>query len=391
MHTVAISDPHLGQNGEDGRGQYSLLSTRAPLSRAAALAHRLERLPAGDVTLVVAGDLLDLSLAFMRDGVEDLVDLLAALPRVTGLVWVVGNHDHHVWTLHEEELRTLAPLRRGELPGDGCTYRATAPSAEPFTLLSEIVRQRLAARRIDLRIAYPTFEIALRDPRLPDGSGPTLFHFTHGHLFGGLYTTLSDVLEAQLSGRPYERVAATVNGPLIELIYWLLGEIGEGFGADGLMEVIYTDMQKGQDARVRRLIDQAVGKLFPEGVVTGIPDALEREAISCAVKGALERAVAKENAMSKSSDRHAGVDETREHLASWIEKTKLFARPAAPIRHVVYGHTHTADMYSVPGKNVTSYNLGSWLVEPGHEDPDSQVLVVSEGPDRLDITWDKIA
>ena len=68
------SDLHLGQNGSDQKGQYSLLS-RVPASlpdekkAADAMQARLcavvKKFAQGqDVTLIVAGDLLDLSLAY---------------------------------------------------------------------------------------------------------------------------------------------------------------------------------------------------------------------------------------------------------------------------------------------------------------------------------------
>ncbi len=85
---VLISDLHLGQNGGDKKGQYSVLSKPAPGSPAdqahhmrdvtERLAAKVETFAAGDknLTLIVAGDLLDLSLAYLGDALTDLGALL---------------------------------------------------------------------------------------------------------------------------------------------------------------------------------------------------------------------------------------------------------------------------------------------------------------------------
>ena len=76
---VAISDPHLGQNGVDGLGQYSLLSTKVPQNLVAQFAQATAAFAAGDpITLLVAGDFLDLSLAYAEDALADLYALLSA-------------------------------------------------------------------------------------------------------------------------------------------------------------------------------------------------------------------------------------------------------------------------------------------------------------------------
>jgi hypothetical protein len=101
-----------------------------------------------------------------------------------------------------------------------------------------------------------------------------LFYVTHGHLFGGLYTWLSQILQKRLVRFPPERVAATVNLSLIEFIYWLLGETGEGMGADGLIETIYTDIQKGNTSTARAFISDLVGTLVDSAIVNKLVDAL---------------------------------------------------------------------------------------------------------------------
>src|SRR5690606_38585678 len=122
----------------------------------------------------------------------------------------------------------------------------TNKNGERHHVLSELCQKQLG-RAFEVRLAYPTFAFD-QDPIGP-GEG-ALFYFTHGHLFGGMYTAVSDILDDHLINRGLdpEQVAATVNGPLIEFIYWCLSQAGEGMGADGLMEQVYADMQRGHDS-----------------------------------------------------------------------------------------------------------------------------------------------
>ena len=250
---VAISDPHLGQNGVDGLGQYSLLSTKVPQNLVAQFAQATAAFAAGDpITLLVAGDFLDLSLAYAEDALADLYALLSAftgagIARVSEIVYVVGNHDQHLWSLHSEDKRLLDPLRKGlvpingDRPGAKALYQITGVEGEPFTILQPLVSKIFGSAVPNITIAYPSFVRQL--------DAQTRLYVTHGHLFGGLYTEMSSLVANKLAGVPYDQAVATVNQPLIEFIYWLLGETGQGIGADGLVEEIYTDIQKGSISR----------------------------------------------------------------------------------------------------------------------------------------------
>lgn len=366
---VAISDLHLGQNGVDDLGQYSLLSTKVPENLVRAFAQSAASFSAGDpLTLLVAGDFLDLSLAYAEDALTDLRDLLAAfvgVAQVDEIVYVVGNHDHHLWSLHSEDKRLLGPLRQGRVPsndGDAAKkamYQVTSIGGEPFGLLQPLVDRIFGAAVPRVTIAYPSYVRAL------DASGASLY-VTHGHLFGGLYTELSDLLKNKLAGLPHDRVAATVNQPIIELIYWLLGETGEGMGADGLVEEIYTDMQKGTLSRVRGLVARLVDQILPHGVLWRVIGGLERRIVVDAVMAELGKVLLSPSASENASaDRHAAIETTRAGLRAWLSATDLPKQPSI----VLYGHTHVWDDYTIPDTSVHSWNLSTWLVEPDHPRP----------------------
>jgi predicted phosphodiesterase len=347
-------------------------------------------------TLIVAGDLLDLSLASLGDALSDLVVLLQNLDSIRTLVWVVGNHDHHVWSMHCEEKNVLARLREGgadwprtlRRSQEGALHRPTSPDGETLTIFQQALADAVS-RPLDVKIAYPAFHLALPDRN----SGPApnaasvLFYFTHGHLFGGVSAALSQMLKDRLVGFPPERVAATVNLPIVELIYWLLGETGEGLGANGLMETIYTDLQKGVDSSARALISDFVDALLPDGIVDGIPDSWERGAVKRLGAYFLKR-VLTDHDVSKSKDRYADTQTTRKAAERWVAQAAGLS--AADPVHVVYGHTHVADEHEIHGTETRSYNLGGWLVEPNCPPPDTQLLCIEDSERGLCTTCEKV-
>jgi hypothetical protein len=379
---VAISDLHLGQTGADKLGQYSLLSARASQNFVAAFAHAVAAYTKGDrYTLLIAGDFLDLSIAYAEDAFADLRDLLAALAGAPpdAIIHVIGNHDHHLWSLHSEDKRLLAPLREGRVPSSPkdtptakAMYQVTPHGGEDFTLLQPLVDDIYGQGKTKITIAYPSYVRALGEA--------SLLYVTHGHLFGGLYTELSDLLAPKLVGLPHDRAAATVNHPLIELIYWQLGETGEGLGADGLVEGIYTDIQKDTLSKVKGLVARLVAQLLPHGVLWRALGSWERRIIVDAVMAELTKVLlSPPTSANASADRYADLEATRAGLLAWLRAVPPMSERVDVDRPgdntiVLYGHTHVRDDCQIPSTGVHSYNLGTWLVEPGHDFPSTGFL-----------------
>ena len=375
---VAISDLHLGQNGADGRGQYSLLSSRVPSNRIQALAEAVKSFAAGDrVTLVIVGDMLDLSLAYMAEALDDLKHLLKTLP-IDALTCVIGNHDHHLWTLHSEDQRLLQPLRDGKVPPLDLTnpsamsmYQPTGLSGEPFALLQGLVSACHPGTSI--QIAYPSYS---------QQAGQTLLYFTHSHLFAGsLYTATSDLLADRLKGLPHADACAIANQAVIEFVYWSLGETGLGLGADGLMEQIYTDLQKGKDSQLAALIKRAVALEAPSGFLPIIPAKWQQNAIDKLLIDKLNAYAANPaTASAAAAARYEDVQVTRAQLVAWIAADELLSNAAKSSEKVcfAYGHTHVWDCYAVPSTGITAWNLNTWLVEPDHPMPRTGFLGIDQ-------------
>lgn len=64
----------------------------------------------------------------------------------------------------------------------------------------------------------------------------------------------------------------------------------------------------------------------------------------------------------QSMDRHKLVEGTRLGLVKWLESSRTWSRDR--LTRVIYGHTHEPDVWPIPDSRTTSYNLGSWIIEP---------------------------
>lgn len=359
---VAISDAHLGQTGEDGIGYFSLLSSRcndvkAKQKRKKFIQEVKDFVGSDPLTLIGVGDILDLSFSYIRNATVELVDLLRDL-QADRFVYIIGNHDHFIWTAECVDRNVVAPMMKGYLPAAGTVYK---PDQGNFSTLLENMLARQLGYKPTTITAYPTFY----DPEINTT-------FTHGHLFGGMYTYMSDILgpflkEAEVLTK-YEKIAATVNMPLNQFIYWLLGETGEGMGAEGVMEAVFADMKRGKKAELIKAIDSAVDVLLPNGLIKGIPDSWERKMIKWICRRIASHYIKDPKPIS-SLDRHMPSKNSRIKAEEWMKRTEN----TAP--RLVFGHTHVSDAF-ITESGLEIINLGGWLIEPNEPEPDAAALFI---------------
>lgn len=366
MKYVAVSDTHLGQQGTDGSGQVSLLSSKVSNNKINDLSRIIKDFAGGDqVTLVGVGDIMDLSLSYMKDAMVDLNDLISSL-NVNEFIYVPGNHDHHIWSIHCENMRVVSQLKRGAHPMEGSIYKATPVSGEYSDIFTIFLQKPTT-------IAYPTYQI-------PNKS----IYFTHGHLFGGLYTFTSDVFAPFMENKvDHEKTVATINVALIEFIYWLLGETGAGMGADGIMEAIYADSQKGKKSLLYNALKSAIEIIMPKSFIWGFPDKWEKIIVRWVGTKIIDNFV-KEPKPITSMDRYMDANENQDLAREWASKTKLDKRGT-----IITGHTHNG--YSEESnKYIDIFNLGSWLITPTDPEPDCKVLLIvpdgiTQGIDKFEL------
>lgn len=370
-----ISDIHLGQTGADGSGYSSMLSRpeAAPLALWAAmvtkqnaLVDKLITFAGGEkIALVGCGDILDLAMSHMRTALDDLVALLRKLPMVDEFRFVVGNHDHHIWTMHSELSRSTNRMLAGQMPLSGAVFEPTDPIGDASEPLSRMLSTQLG-RFIQVNIAYPILRLDSPEGRMV---------LMHGHLFGDIYTNISDVLRPYINDPNRLRVDSVVNASTTEFVDWLIGEFGDGMGADGLAETIYADMEKGKTSSVYTLIDRAVNVLLPDGIVKGVPDSWERWLVRKIGKRLIVGTLPHIDVIA-SADRHANKSGTRAAAARWLSEVLVDKN----VKVFVSGHTHLSDDFEVDvgGVKVRCLNPGGWEIEPLYPEADTCLILVGD-------------
>lgn len=369
MKYAVLSDLHLGQNNKDGSGYLSLFSSTAPSDKMNKLKKVLNDF-GNNVNLIVTGDFLDLSLATMNDCVSDLNYFLSSLSNVFKLTYVIGNHDHHLFLKHSEQKYCDEYLKRGLLPLQGSVYESTVISGEWSELWSNYL-QKLLNRNIDVYLVYPSLILTL---------GNTRCYFQHGHFVDNFYTKFSDILRPYLQNVSIEKSVATVNTPLIEFLYWSAGEMGCRMGANGLLEKVYSNYEKGEIESLKQVFLNSIRALFPDGLLKWVPDSWERWIMKKLVIKIVEQLAQDKKIGLQSIDRYEPSQDTRNKIKLWYDQ--IFKDEIETI--IFSGHTHVPDMFSF-SDNLHLINCGGALIEPEHPNPQMSVCLLEEISGRLTI------
>jgi hypothetical protein len=334
-------------------------------------------------TLVLNGDILEMALA--QDNVAAMVfdrfiDLAfnGAEPLFDDtLVYLPGNHDHHLWETARE--RQYSDYLRGVPPADRLCppWHVTRLFDNPaFTkpkseLLTVLVQRRCGPTRT-VEVVYPNFGLAA-----DNGGRVVVFH--HGHFVEPLYRLMSTLKAAlfpsQLSGRDVWDWEAD-NFAWIDFFWSTLGRSGDA-GAD--VGLVYDMLQD------REAVAQLAGNA---GMLAG--NHLPVPPVARPVLSWLLRHVARH---ARPERAHADVLLTQssemglvEYLTGPLLRQLIRERPGAQHSEVnfVFGHTHKPfELMRVFGGfsgPVSLHNTGGWVVDTETTAPlhGSAVVLVDE-------------
>src|SRR5262249_3315562 len=141
--------------------------------------------------------------------------------------YVPGNHDHHSWLLANELHELLLPF-----PDIRDDFVKRTERMYKSTFLHRLID---GENRPDLYIAYPN--LYWRPPRL---AGHT-YVFHHGHYCEELYSIIFSTLRAAFPEAVRDDLELLEGASFgwIEMMWYQLGQIGKGVGANGLVEKMY--------------------------------------------------------------------------------------------------------------------------------------------------------
>jgi UDP-2,3-diacylglucosamine pyrophosphatase LpxH len=229
---VVLSDLHLGEEMNE--------CTFADAVNIDRFAKELEQV--GEVKqLVLLGDVLDLALSpisRVTSQLKNFLDPVHTIPEK--IIYVPGNHDHHIWALHAEQ-KMVEMMRRGDICSSPDYINLEFIGADSF------VSGYLPASSMDkLVVKYPIHEI-----RLSNGKR-CLFH--HGHQIYGVGVRLLSLKEALKEIPEVERMRELElqNIGVYELLWFYLelsermrGQIEENweeYGGFGAFSIVAKEM-----------------------------------------------------------------------------------------------------------------------------------------------------
>jgi len=333
--------------------------------------------------LVLLGDIFDLSLARYEETVPKVQSLLKIVASCADrLIYVPGNHDHHIWLLASERaevMDVLPEVPHGFYPR---TDRIYGSDALPF------LAQLMGVPKIE--ICYPNVYV------MPKDAPGLAYVLHHGHYVEDTFTIISDLYADLFNGKvPTLEELEELNAGWFEMLWYHLGQIGAGIGADGFVEAFYGKIEKqetrGIEDAIRRLyirklstyvhgiLDDLVKKHWyvPAWLARLAAKFLDRHApgwLVSLVEGYGNRQVS-EGTKRASSFRGTALDkELGEHCDEYCDQYLVKHHDFLNGHRIrtVFGHTHSSGIW--PIENPRHFNSGGWIRGPKGEWPDARVL-----------------
>ncbi|AGL02732.1 metallophosphoesterase [Desulfoscipio gibsoniae] len=359
---VAISDLHLGEESSSvnpllrevvpailkNRPEFQNPPFNTTPVKLNALLHKIAREFGGISDLVLVGDIIDLSLASYVNCVlqakEFFRQLLAGvLPGA--LVWVPGNHDHHIWMQVCEEEYIAAPLREGKLPGEYPRISGPGRDTGALNRYNKGVQFLLGLLPIHVRerfwLAYPNYITTCGHENL-------LFH--HGHFFDRTQSWIgTSLIEAQSLSE-----LEVLNSAYLEFIWYGSGQSGR---LSEQIENIYEEI---------RWIAERLGMVLDISIM---------ESIFKWLSGLGKRG------NDRGSELEPKLAERIKRYLQYIERERksVYAYPAD--FSLIFGHTHRPLAGGVVA-NHPVYNTGGWTVDerwPGADKLHTGVFIAAPG------------
>ena len=416
---VCLSDLHLGEEdslltGVDAEtGKCDPLDGPVPVLDG--LAERLAELicdQAQKPTLILLGDVLELALA--TDNVaamafERFIDNTFAKTRLfDGIVYVPGNHDHHVWESARETQYVQNYLTGVQSNPDtgatslraslGTTLQPSWHTTSMFILedperhvdvylANALVHRFPGLQDVQVLGAYPHFAL-----RTSDGVTAVLFH--HGHLLEDLYHLMSTLRFLMFGDEDLEERLDDIealNFAWIDFFWSTMGRSGRmGAGIELLYEVLSQ-----RPEQLRDYADSIARGAARKWDIPYVPtDWLEEQALRAPIRFMVElvqlalrghrRAAGEacDDALRAAIRAHLGGPVERALVEECISfPTSGFPADLPEDVTFVFGHTHkpfstiervrlgSSGAIEPRDLSVKVYNLGGWVIDTADPDP----------------------
>ena len=304
---IAISDIHLGEE-------------ECTLKEGVLDSFRDELKGIGQIDqLVLLGDVLDLSMASFAKACAMAKEFFAKIGELEGIkeiIFIPGNHDHHLWVQHIEHYGMITQIQEGRLPEEPDYIKEFKGKGSFLAgLLPDEAKEKLTVK-------YPN--------HLAQVKGKNYF-FHHGHHLskeGTLLMTLKEALEEEISLNEFE----LHNSSIHELIQYSLEQ------SDSMREKMeYAWTKGGALSAILSVVDEMTDGKGWTGRMARLAYQLSLMWKSNAMRG------------SKIDDRIIG------DMERYLKLSK-----ASNYDWFVFGHTHIPEGRRREG-SFSMVNTGSWF------------------------------
>lgn len=395
---VCLSDLHLGDRDSiltplTGSGNIAPRATDAVLAQLVSCMRRLIEInaPATLPTLIVNGDFVDLAFGPMSNALmlfERFAELTLAPGRelFDGILYLPGNHDHHLWELTRETHYWLHTVTRHHdlgMPAPRHVTPLSENAAVPSHLLNAVIGHLgngHGGGANGTASALPN-DLCATAPEIPEGPGvhvsyPNLaLHnperdravvFHHGHYVERLYLLFSRGRRLLFPEHPealtVEQIEAE-NFAWIDFVWSLLGRSGgAGEGAETIFEMLrYPD-------RIESFAVEFADRAAPAIRMPFLPFAWARRLVMRQVLSRLVGRMGGERGKTHEVCSTETMQGVQRYLFGpiWRQLQDEFGRVPGDLTFV-FGHTHKPFEARIGqpggGQTVGVINSGGWTVD----------------------------
>jgi UDP-2,3-diacylglucosamine pyrophosphatase LpxH len=329
-------------------------------------------------TLILNGDILELALSLTHEAAMVFKRFLELCMPVDQdqrlfdrLIFIPGNHDHHLWELARETqyVEYIKRHKVEDLPKEWHTtelFVENASNPVPAYFLSGLIKSSANLENIDIQVVYPNFGMISNN-----GQKCVLFH--HGHFFEPIYRLVSTIKHLLFPERAKAETVDDIERENFAWIDFFWSTLGRSSDAGAAMESIYEHMLHPQHFR-KILLRLARGLASRYG----LPDPFYPLETSFHYMNL--RLV--ESVIRKSERRNQDAvlsRSTRKGLFDYME-TPFLDQISSELKSeipskvsLVFGHTHKPfqDRLKIKGfpSMVDTYNTGGWVIDTIHRRP----------------------
>ena len=388
---VCLSDLHLGEEDSlltniDEAGRVDTVSPSPVLLRLTdCLAELLKRNDASATkpTLILNGDLLELALSTDEKAALTFALFMARVmppdePLFGEIVFLPGNHDHHLWETAREAqylnyMRRLTADATLEPPWHTTKLFMDMEGEDRLVhgFLTTVARHLVPLRDVEVLTAYPSYGVLAAD-----GDRCVVFH--HGHYIESLYHLMSTIASLVFPENRPPRVIYELeeeNFAWIDFFWSAMGR--QGKVGEEIEHVYETTCDQQSLLHVASTTARSIAHKYDLPLLWG--DWLEELVLKKILRQIAKRVAGKQerqqtdHAMDRpplSEDSLAGL---RQYMTLLREQGRQENSPLTESVTLVFGHTHKPfqalmDFAEYP-RPVSVLNTGGWLVESIEPEP----------------------